>query len=182
MRKIHVWAMGVTLLMGGYLCVAQQSPIPFQQLQQAREIPPREMASVSGSANDLLPGARSAMAASVSSSSSSSARAAFYREPAATGAHRLNFRYFLLNGLHLGMAGADVALTQHCIAEHRCREGNPVMPSSLAGSLGVDSALVGLGALISGRLKTQGSAAWWVTPVTGIAAHGAGVATGIAHQ
>ncbi len=180
MRKIHGWAMGVTLLMGGYLCVAQQSPIPFQQLQQAKEIPAREMASVNGAANNLPPAARSAMAASVSSSSS--ARAAFYRAPAATGAHKLGISYFLLNGLHLGMAGADVALTQHCIAEHRCREGNPVMPSSLAGSLGVDSALVGLGAFISGRLKTQGSAAWWVTPVTGIAAHGAGVATGLAHQ
>ena len=180
MRKIHDWVMGVTLLMGGYLCLAQQAPIPFQQLRRPTEIPAREVASVSGVGNDLTPGASSAIAASVSSSLS--AHEAFYPVPAATGGRRLGFRYFLLNGLHLGMAGADVALTQHCIAEHRCREGNPVMPSSLAGSLSVDSALVGLGALVSGRLKTQGSAAWWVAPVTGIAAHGAGVATGLAHQ
>jgi len=54
-----------------------------------------------------------------------------------------------LNGLHLSVAIFDVEMTQHCIAVHHCREGNPLMPSSLAGELGVGFALVGYGAVVS---------------------------------
>ena len=52
-----------------------------------------------------------------------------------------------LNGLHLGLAVLDVELTQHCIANHHCVEGNPLMPSSHAGQLGMNLALVGYGSL-----------------------------------
>ncbi len=180
MSKIYGWAMGAAILMGGYSCLAQQAAIPFRELQRTTAVPARLMASNRTAAYDPSSGARSAV--STSAYSSSSAGEALLPAPPATGRRRLGFSYFLLNGLHLGMAGLDIALTQHCIAERRCREGNPVMPSSLAGSLGVDSALVGLGAFVSGRLESQGSSIWWVTPVAGIATHGAGVVTGLAHQ
>jgi hypothetical protein len=88
----------------------------------------------------------------------------------------------ILNGLNLGMGALEVGMTQHCIANHQCREGNPLMPSSLAGQIGVDSALVGYGALPSYKLKKRQSKMWWLAPTTGIVAHGIGAATGFAHR
>jgi hypothetical protein len=86
-----------------------------------------------------------------------------------------------LNGLHLGMGMLDVALTQHCIAAHQCSEGNPMMPSSLGAQLGVDFASVGYTLWASYRLKKRHVALWWLSPTTGIAAHTAGVVTGLMH-
>jgi len=53
------------------------------------------------------------------------------------------------------MAVFDVEMTQHCLADHHCVEGNPLMPTSQAGALGVSLALVGSGAFISYKLKKQ---------------------------
>jgi hypothetical protein len=93
-----------------------------------------------------------------------------------------NRRYFLLNGLAAGMAVFDVEMTQRCIADHRCLEANPVMPSSHLGQLSVNFALAAYGAWWSYRLKKQHSKVWWIFPTTGIAVHSAGVATGFEHQ
>jgi hypothetical protein len=79
------------------------------------------------------------------------------------------------------MAVLDVELTQHCIANHHCVEGNPLMPSSHAGQLGINFALVGYGAFVSYKLKKQDRKLWVLSPTAGIAAHTLGVATGIAH-
>jgi hypothetical protein len=86
-----------------------------------------------------------------------------------------------MNGLHLGMATFDVAMTQRCIADHHCQEGNPLMPSSLAGQLSIDFAYVGYGTFVSYRLKRHGSKLWWLSPTVGAAAHTVGVAIGFAH-
>jgi hypothetical protein len=86
-----------------------------------------------------------------------------------------------MNGLHLGMAAFDVAMTQRCIADHYCKEGNPLMPSSLAGQLSIDLAYVGYGTFVSYRLKRHGSKLWWLSPTVGVASHTVGVATGFAH-
>jgi len=96
--------------------------------------------------------------------------------------HGPGSKFFLLNALHMGMAVFDVAMTQHCIATNKCREGNPLMPSSAAGQLGVNFTLVSFGAYSSYRLKKHGSPLWWVSPMTGAVAHGVGVATGFAHR
>jgi hypothetical protein len=93
-----------------------------------------------------------------------------------------NRRYFFLNGVATGMAVFDVEMTQRCIADHRCREANPVMPSSQVGQLSVNFALAAYGAWWSYRLKKQHSKVWWIFPTTGIAVHSAGVATGFEHQ
>jgi hypothetical protein len=90
--------------------------------------------------------------------------------------------FFLVHGLHLGLAVLDVELTQHCIANHHCVEGNPLMPSSHAGQLGINFALVGYGAFVSYKLKKQDRKLWLLSPTVGIAAHSVGVATGIAHR
>jgi hypothetical protein len=80
------------------------------------------------------------------------------------------------------MAVFDVEMTQHCLADHHCVEGNPLMPTSQAGALGVSLALVGSGAFISYKLKKQETKLWMLSPVVGIAAHTIGVATGFAHR
>jgi hypothetical protein len=80
------------------------------------------------------------------------------------------------------MAVFDVEMTQHCIANHHCVEGNPLMPSSHAGQLSVNFALVGYGTFISYRLKKQENKLWLLSPTVGIAAHTVGVASGFANR
>ena len=46
-----------------------------------------------------------------------------------------------------GMADLDVEKTQHCIANHQCVEGNPLMPSAHVDQLGINFALVGNAAI-----------------------------------
>jgi hypothetical protein len=90
-------------------------------------------------------------------------------------------KLFLMNGLHLGMAVLDVELTQHCIASHECREGNPLMPSSQTGQLSIGIGFVTLGSITSYWLKKHKSPYWWLPPAGGIAGHALGVATGLSH-
>ena len=90
-------------------------------------------------------------------------------------------KFFLMNGLHLGMAVLDVELTQRCIASHQCREGNPVMPSSQAGQLSIGIGFATLGSFTSYWLKRHKSSYWWLPPAGGIAGHAVGIATGLSH-
>ncbi len=91
-------------------------------------------------------------------------------------------KFFLLNGIQLGMAVFDVEMTQRCIASHRCRETNPVMPTSQAGQLSVNFALAACNSGISYWLKKHGSKLWWLPSSAGIVVHSAGVTTGFEHQ
>jgi hypothetical protein len=91
-------------------------------------------------------------------------------------------RYYFLNGMYAGMAVFDVELTQHCISEQKCREANPVMPSSQAGQLSVNFALVAYDAWYSYWLKKHHHKVWWIPPLSGSVVHAAGVATGFEHQ
>jgi hypothetical protein len=91
-------------------------------------------------------------------------------------------RYYFLNGLYAGMAVFDVELTQHCISERKCREANPVMPSSQAGQLSVNFALVAFDAGYSYWLKKHHHKVWWIPPLSGSVVHAVGVATGFEHQ
>jgi len=91
-------------------------------------------------------------------------------------------RFFLLSGIQLGMAVFDVEMTQRCIASHHCRETNPVMPTSQAGQLSVNFALVACNSGISYWLKKRGSKLWWLPPSAGVVVHSVGVTTGFEHQ
>jgi hypothetical protein len=164
--------LGLAVAMGSLMCPAQDAKIPFKQIQQEAQfsatatVPPNEAAI--GRGNGVL--------------SESSSSGSFVFVPPATKVPRtLSPGFFLLNGLHLGMAVLDVEMTQHCIANHHCVEGNPLMPSSHAGQLGINFALVGYGAFVGYKLKKQDRKLWALSPTVGIAAHTVGVATGIAH-
>ena len=107
--------------------------------------------------------------------------AGFVRVPAARLLRAFTPGYFLFNGAQVGMGILDVEFTQHCIADHHCQEGNPLMPSSQAGQIGVVAGLSAYSYFVSYKLKKQGSRFWWIAPAMGVATHTAGAATGLAH-
>ena len=105
-----------------------------------------------------------------------------FRPASPINARTADSKFLLLNGSLLAMAAFDVEMTQRCLADHHCRERNPLMPSSQAGQLSLN---LGLIAGVSGAsywLKRHRSGAWWFPSTTGIAAHMAGAVTGIEHQ
>jgi hypothetical protein len=164
--------LGLAMAMGCLACSAQDATIPIRQIERDAQF----------SARAAMPAGEAAIGRSyaLSSGSSSSAGLVFV-PPAPTAPRTLSRGFFLLNALHLGMATFDVVMTQHCIADHHCQEGNPMMPSSYAGQLGVGFALVSYGTVVSYELKKRGNKLWWVSPTVGAAAHAAGVTTGFAH-
>lgn len=173
--------LGLVIAMGSSTCIAQNATIPFRQLERQAQL----------TASLALPGNETGSSSLFSSSLNPELAS---MEPSAAGFTRtipaspvrapriIDSKFVLLNGLHLGMAVLDVGLTQHCIADHHCREGNPMMPSSLAGQLSVNFAFVSYGSFVSYRLKKHRSSLWGLSPAVGISAHAVGVATGLMHE
>jgi hypothetical protein len=177
MRKVRFTLLGFAIVAVNWACVAQDTKIPFKQLESSSQL----MATLT--VPDPPPGTNPP---SSGSSSSLAPVDPFYASivirPPAAPLRPVSPNYLALNGLHLGLALLDVQLTQHCIADHHCVEGNPLMPSSRSGQLSIDFAYVGYSAFVSYRLRKQNKAhLWWISPVTGIAAHALGVASGLGH-
>lgn len=168
--------LGISILMGGSACVAQNAPISFKQLEWNGE-PLLRPAKIERAEISAL----SAKLASGSFLTSSPADPIVRRFPVtrAPDKPRLGAGFFLLNGLNLGMTGLDIGLSQHCIAEHRCREANLLMPSSLAARISIVAAFAALGAYVSHRMKVRGNRLWWAPPLFGTVAHGVGVVSGL---
>jgi hypothetical protein len=165
--------LGLAIGIGSLVSSAQDTAVPFKQIEKDAQL----------SANMMVPAAEAAMSSSNGGASASpSAAGSIFAPPSSVHPRILDSKFFLLNGLHLGMAFFDVGMTQHCIAVHQCQEGNPMMPSSLSGQLGVDFAFASYGTFASYKLKKHGSKLWWLSPVIGAGAHGAGVASGFAHR
>jgi hypothetical protein len=177
MNALRDTMLGLAIAMGGWECAAQEATIPFGQIERNAQLYARLTVQDDDMISSLSSSSLTPEAIPVKPSI-----AGFVRVPPATALRTLNSKFFLLNGLHLGLALSDVVMTQHCIAAHTCREGNPLMPSSLAGQVSVDLALISYGSYISYRLKRYKSNLWWISPAIGIAAHSAGLATGVAHQ
>ncbi len=173
MTKLYAAMVSLSLAWSVPICSAQNAGIPFKQIERDAQV----------SANLLVPDAEAAVSRSNEAYSFPSAfSGSIYVQPTYKPPRILDSKFFLVNGLHLGLAALDVGLTQHCIANHHCREGNPLMPSSFAGQFAVDSAFVSTGAFVSYRLKKQNSKLWWLSPVIGISAHTAGAVTGFLNR
>lgn len=165
--------MCLPLVLCGLNCWAQNAQVPFRQIERDAQL----------SARLIVPEAEAGMNRSGEAYSLPSASSgALYVRPTYKPPRTLDSKFFLINGLHLGMATLDVALTQRCISNNHCREGNPLMPSSFAGQLALDSAFVGTGAFVSYRLKRQNSGLWWLSPIVGLSAHTAGAVTGFLNR
>lgn len=157
----------------GTLVFAQQTSIPFRQLEKSAPL----------SASLSAPESISSMSGSSSSASDPGlTAAASYVRPTYKRERVVDSKFLLVNGLHLGLAALDIGLTQRCIASGHCREGNPVMPSSLGGQAAVGSAIVGYGFFVSYKMKKHDSRVWWLSPVVGIGAHSVGAATGFINR
>jgi hypothetical protein len=168
MNAVHCLVLGLAIAIEGSASAQQTSNPQLPQNMYAR-------VALTPAASDAIPTAPSE----------------FHLETTSTGvgvvapperARTADTKFFLLNGIHLGMAVFDVEMTQNCIAEHSCREANPVLPSSRTGQLSVDLALVAYTAGVSYWLKKHNSKLWWLLPSSGAAIHGIGVSTGFDHQ
>ena len=161
------------LALSGILVSAQNPTIPFRQLEKSARL----SASISAPAPEAMLTGHSGSYPQPALSAALSYVQPTYRQPRV-----IDSKFLLLNGLHIGLAALDIGLTQRCIASGRCREGNPMMPSSLAGQAGVGSAIVGYGFFVSYRMKKHESKAWWLSPMVGIGAHTAGAVTGFMNR
>lgn len=171
MKKVQGIVLAVSIVTGGWACSAQRPSVPLRQIEQDAQSQTQTIVALHDEASSFQ-------------SSAASSGSFVSRDPASRPPGSLrtsNTRYFLVNGLHLGTAMLDVALTQHCIANHACRETNPAMPSSAGGQVGVDVALVGYTSWVSYQMKKHQSRLWWFAPMIGAAAHVIGAETGIAH-
>lgn len=173
MNKLYRTVVSVSLFLGGLACPAQSSAIPFRQIERDAQQSvylqiPSDEASIK-LVTETLPtlGATSTFTLS---------------RPTYKKSRVLDSKYFVLNGLHLSLAALDIGLTQHCIAKQHCREGNPLMPSSLAGQVSVISVLFGASAFVSYQLKNEDSKLWWFSPAVGIGGHAVGAVTGVIHR
>ncbi len=173
MNAITGTVLGIMFATGSSACIAQDPVIPFGRIEHQAQLYARVDA----------PATEAAINHEAGTSSEPFSSSGFVLAPpmAPKPSRTLSPGFFVLNGLHLGVAILDIEMTQHCIADHHCREGNPLMPSSQAGQLGVVFALVGSGTFASYKLKKDERKLWILSPIIGIAAHTLGVATGIAH-
>jgi hypothetical protein len=173
MNKLTGSVVCLLFVIGGMFCPAQKVPIPFRQIERDAQFNARQ---------NFLENERDVGSANSSYLMAPSVSGTAYMRPVYKEPRTLDAKFFILNGIHLGVAALDSGLTQRCIANHHCREGNPFMPSSFAGQVEMNSAIIGSGFAISYRLKKQQNKAWWISPVAGIAAHTAGVVTGFVNR
>ena len=174
MRGLFGTLIGYMMLTcGGAAVFAQSATIPFKQLEHDARL----SAGLGVAASESLMTGTSA-----SSSASGLVGAASYEQPVYKRERVFDSKFFLVNGLHMGLAALDIGLTQHCIATHRCREGNPLMPSSAVGQAAVNSAFVGYSFFISYRMKKHESKAWWIAPIVGTGAHTVGAVSGFMNR
>ncbi len=173
MRNRIGLALGIAILMGGSACMAQSKPARIQQpqanaatLPQAPQVARVEIAVLRPS--------------SLSTSSTVHPMVGSYVVARPTERVRLGARFYLLNGLNIGMTALDMSLSQRCIAAHRCREANILMPRSVAARISVVAVFTALGTYASRRMKVRGIGLWWVPPLFGTVAHGIGVVSGLA--
>jgi hypothetical protein len=161
----------LALVAANVACQAQMPSIPFDTIQQESQ-PQLERAS------DLVVAA--ATNASSSNAIAPTAIVTTQRTPAII--PRMGTKSFVvLNAIHLGMALLDVGMSQRCISDQHCKEGNPLMPSSLGGQLGLSLGMFAYATGTSYYFKKHGSRWSWVPPAAGIGVHTVGVLSGISH-
>jgi hypothetical protein len=171
MKNMQGIVIALWILAGGWTCSAQSSPVPFGQLERDAQSLTQTVLAPTNVGSNFLWG--------VAPVPESVARSLPSPPPAS---HRtLSKGYLFVNGLHVGTAMLDVALTRHCIANHTCREANPLMPSSAGGQVSVDSALVGYISWFSYEMKKHQSRSWWCAPMIGSAAQAVRTEIGMAH-
>lgn len=171
----------VAALMCGCASYAQQTQIPFDQIQRGAQLPAKLVASNSNVGTAAVSGSAGGVSDSAAPSFSPAPASELNGAPVNRGPRIVDSRYVWLNSAHLAAAFADIEMSQRCIDEHTCVEANPLMPSSQAGKLGLNFGIVAYTACASYYLKKHRSSLWWLPPLAGISFHAGGVASGISH-
>lgn len=181
MKTFHGAALGLVLLFGA-AANSQQSNESFASLPEAPQARVQTMLDSLNSPLGALPAPASTAAESSSTDAANTFAITTVRTRVIRSPRVVDARFLLINGLHLGLAFADTEMTQKCIADHRCREGNPLMPSSHMGQIAVDLGFVAYASGVSYWFKKHRSTLWWLPPTGGVAAHTFGLATGLLHN
>ncbi len=88
--------------------------------------------------------------------------------------------YWLLTGVAVGLTVADIELTQHCLHQGTCHEGNPLVPTTNRAKLyPLQLGLTAAQSYLAYRLKRKGSKAWWLPQLSLSASHAVGVGFGL---
>ncbi len=92
----------------------------------------------------------------------------------------LDRKFWMMTAVSVGMTIADVELTQRCIRNGTCHEGNPLLPGTSRSKMyAVQFGLVTAESLFSYLLKKKGLRNWWMPQFSLAASHGVGVAFGM---
>ncbi len=165
----------VLMMMLVVVSAAQEKPVNSANLPDAPGVRVAEVAAIGAQHTD---DSRTFAAWKVSDGSYLSVAT----RPEAKKPRVVDKKFIFLNTLHLGLALADTEMTQACIADHKCREGNPLMPSSHAGQLAVDFGFFVYATGTSYWFKKHHSGLWWLPAAGASAAHTAGLITGLLHR
>lgn len=133
MSTVQGGFLGLVIATSCAACMAQNQAIPFKQMEQNGQLSARVVALPPP--NGAPVGKAYEPAAAMPGAATPAASGLMFGPPMYKPPRTLSTSFFLVNGLHLGLAMLDIATTQHCIADGHCREGNPMMPSSLGGQL-----------------------------------------------
>jgi hypothetical protein len=90
--------------------------------------------------------------------------------------------FWILTAANYASAVADIELTQACLRNNTCYEGNPLLPSGRKEIYAIQMGLATLTSIISYRWMKDDSKYWYVPQVAIISAHGVGITFGLRFQ
>jgi hypothetical protein len=185
-RPVVKCAVRTAFLFSACTSLAQQTQIPFQQIQREAQLSAMRATFNPDPGGGVLSGSTLGVSSSATPSllsvpASVSSSVVSTLVPVRHSRDVVDAKFILLNGQQLVVALADVAISQRCIDGHQCAEANPFMPSSLAAKLSLDLGISAYATSTSYYLKKHGSKWWWFPPVSGIAIHTVGLTSGLAH-
>lgn len=177
-RMLYCTCVGLVLSSSALLVVAQQPP---QNTEDKVPSAPSQLLISSANAGGNLAKNEGVSSSSLAQLAPVSPKTSFVLAQAPS-KKIVDKKFLLFNGLAFGMAIFDVEMTQRCIANQHCQEKNPLMPSSHAGQLGLNLALISGTTWVSYKQKEHNSKTWWLPPLMGTVVHSIGVATGFQHR
>ncbi len=89
--------------------------------------------------------------------------------------HKFDWKFWTLVGADAGATAGDIWITHDCLQAKTCIEGNPLMPSSLGGQIGLNVPLFSSQIFTAMKLHKEGSKLWWIPLISGTATHGTGI-------
>ena len=118
------------LTLSGLCCSAQQTAIRFPAFEES----PTYLASDEGT-NGIPSTSPTVVSKSSGSATAVMMMTGSVHAPAVVAHRSIGLSVFVVNMIQISAAGLDIAMTHRCIAGRTCKEGNPMMPSSLGGQL-----------------------------------------------